>query len=100
MCCEIAGAPFEFIEVGSKLKVRPVAFGSQRTHGNETRLHLHLCWGMRFTWDTDWFDLIFILMCDGNNLSVLHLQIRLMCWDMDIIHRNVAFRVTPITDLI
>ena len=36
MRCEMAGAPFEFIEIGSKLKVHPVAFGSQRTHGNET----------------------------------------------------------------
>ena len=96
----MAGAPFEFIGIGSKLKVRPVAFDSQRTRGNETRLHLHLCWGMRFTWDTNCFGLIFILMYDGNNLSVLRLQIRLMCWDMDINHRNVAFRVTLTTDLV
>ena len=46
---EMAEAPFEFIGIGSKLKVHIEGFGSQRTRGNETRLHLHLCWGMRFT---------------------------------------------------
>ncbi len=39
---------------------------------------------------TDCYAACFILSYDGNNPAVLRLQMRLMCWDIDIIHRNDA----------
>ena len=84
--------------------VRPVAFGGRRCRGNEVRLHSHLgecfagnwainknrhlLFGQRFAWVTDCYAACFILSYDGNNPAVLRLQMRLMCWDIDIVHRN------------
>ena len=42
----------------------------------------------RFVWVTDCYAARFILSYDGNNPAVLRLQMRLMCWDVDIVHRN------------
>jgi hypothetical protein len=47
-----------------------------------------LIFGQRFVWVTDCYAACFILLYDGNNQAVLRLQMRLMCWDVDIVHRN------------
>ena len=47
-----------------------------------------MLFGQRFVWVTDCYAAGFILSYDGNNPVVLQLQMRLMCWDVDIIHRN------------
>jgi hypothetical protein len=47
-----------------------------------------MCFGQRFTWVTDCYALKFILSYDGRNSAILCLQMRFMCWDMDIKHRN------------
>ena len=101
---EMRGGTCEFMTKGSNLTLRCVAFGSRRTKGNETRLHSHLgerfagdwainkcrhvTWGSRFTWATDCYGICFILTYDGTNPAVLRLQMRLMCWSMDLEHRN------------
>jgi hypothetical protein len=90
----------------SSAAVRPVAFGGRRCRGNEVRLHSHLgecfagdwainknrhmLFGQRFVWVTDCYAARFILSYDDNNPAVLRLQMRLMCWDVDIVHRNDA----------
>jgi hypothetical protein len=87
--------------------LHPVAFGCRCTRGNKTRLHSHLgkrfsgdwainknrhmFFGQCFTWVTDCYAIKFILSYDGRNPSILRLQMRLMCWDMDIEHRNNIF---------
>ncbi len=81
-----------------------VAFGSCRTRGNEKRLHSHLgkafagdvainkChhinFDQRIVWITDCYALKFILLYDGQNPSILRLQMQFMCWDMIIRHHN------------
>ena len=52
--------------------------------------------GMWFSWGTDWYGLKFILLYDGTNPVILCLQMRLMCWDMDIIHLNDNFLIIDI----
>ena len=47
-----------------------------------------MLFGTRFVWVADCYAIRFILSYDGNNPAVLRLQMRLMCWDMDIVHRN------------
>ncbi len=49
-----------------------------------------MCFGQRFVWVTDCYALKFILLYDGRNSSILHLQMRFMCWDMIIKHCNDA----------
>ena len=87
------------------LRLWPVAFGSWWTHGNKTWLHPHLgegyagnwainksrylCWGMRFSWGTNCYDLEFVLSYNGTDPTFVCLQMCLVCWDMDIIHQNV-----------
>ena len=84
--------------------MRPVAFGRRCRIGNEVRLHSHLgkgfagdwainknchmLFGTLFVWVTDCYAIRYILLYNGNNPAVLQLQMRLMCWDMDIVHRN------------
>ncbi len=88
----------------SSAVICPVAFGSQRCHGNDVRLHSHLgegfagdwginkshhmLFGQRSMWVTDCYAIRFILSYDGNNPAILSLQMRLMCWDVDIVHQN------------
>ncbi len=104
MTTRMKGGHFDFMTDESRAMLHPVAFGCRRTHGNKTRLHSHLgegfagnwsinkcrhmCFGQRFTWVTDCYTIKFILSYDGCNSTVLHLQMRFMCWDMDIEHRN------------
>eukprot|EP00956_Cyclotella_meneghiniana_P037713 scaffold143282_cov76-Cyclotella_meneghiniana.AAC.4 len=103
MTREMAGDDCEFLLPKSSLVLHPIALGCRRTRGNETRLHSylgeafagdyainklrHYCWGMQFTWLTDCYALRFVMSYDGNNPAVLRLQMRLMCWDMVIVHR-------------
>ena len=86
----------------SQAILHPVYFGARKTRGNETRLHSHLGegfsgdWGInkcrkylfaqRFVWVTDCYTIKFILSYEGSNPAVLRLQMRLMCWDVDVIH--------------
>lgn len=92
----------EFLKT-EPLSLHPIAFGCRRTRDNEVRFHSYLgegfagdwainkcrlyCWGRTFTWLTDCYALRFILSYDGNNPTILRLQMRLMCWDMTIEHR-------------
>jgi hypothetical protein len=98
------GGDFAFMTKDSKAVLHPVAFGCRHTRGNEKRLHSHLgecfsgdwsinkcrhmCFGQRFTWVTDCHAIKFILSCDGKKSALLRLQMRFMCWDMDIKHRH------------
>ena len=98
------GGNFLFMTKDSTAVLHPVAFGYRRTCGNKKRLHSHLgecfsgdwainkcchmCFGQRFTWTTDCHVIKFILSYEGKNPAILRLQMRLMCWDMDIEHRN------------
>ena len=50
-----------------------------------------MCFGQRFTWVTDCYAIKFILLYDGQNPLILHLQMRFMCWDMDIEHQKDIF---------
>jgi hypothetical protein len=101
------GDGFDFMTKTSSAVLHPVAFGCRQTRGNETKLHSHLgegfagdwainknrhmCFGQRFTWVTDYYAIKFNLSYDGRNPSILRLQMRFMCWDMDIEHRNDTF---------
>jgi len=104
MHCCMCGDGFNFMTKTLSAVLHPVAFGCRRTHGNETKLHSHLgegfagdwainknchmCFGQQFTWVTDCYAIKFILSYDERNPSILCLQLRFMCWDMDIEHRN------------
>ena len=97
------GKGFSFMTKESKAILHPVCFGARKTRGNEARLHSHLGEGFsgdyainkcrqylfaqRFVWVTDCYAIKFILSYEGSNPAVLRLQMRLMCWDVDIVHR-------------
>jgi hypothetical protein len=98
---------FDFMTKTSAAILHPVAFRCHCTCGNEKRLHLHLgvgfagnyiinkcrhmCFGQRFTWVTDYYAIKCIMSYDGCNPTILQLQMRFMCWDMEIKHRNNHF---------
>jgi hypothetical protein len=48
----------------------------------------HYLFGQWFVWVTDCYAIKFILSYDGANHAILRLQMRLMGWDVDIVHRN------------
>jgi hypothetical protein len=48
----------------------------------------HMLFGIRFVWVTDCYAIKFILSYDGNIPAILRLQMKLMCWDVDIVHCN------------
>ena len=50
-----------------------------------------MLFGTRFVWVTDCYAICFILLYDGNNLAILRLQMCLMCWDVNIVHRNDTY---------
>ena len=101
---EIAGGIYDIMDHMSKAKLPPVVFNSRRARGWESKLHSHLgegfcgdwainknrsrLWARRFTWITDCYALWFILSCDGTNPVLLHLQMRLMLWYVDIVHHQ------------
>ncbi len=98
------GGSFDFMTKDSTTLLHLVAFGCHRTRGNKKHLYSHLgeaflgnctinkcrcmVFGQRFVWVTDCYALKLILSYDGQNPEILHLQIRFMCWDMVIKHRN------------
>ena len=51
-------------------------------------LGIHMLFCQRFVWTTACYAIKFILSYDGANPAILRLQMRLMCWDVDIVHRN------------
>jgi hypothetical protein len=95
---------FLFMTKDSTATLWPVAFGGRKCRGNEVRLHSHLgegfagdwainkcrhmLFGQRFVWVTDCYAICFILSYDGNNPAISRLQMRLMCWDVDVVHQN------------
>jgi hypothetical protein len=99
-----SGSDFSFMTKDSTSVLHPVAFCARRCRGNEVRLHSHLgegfsgdwamnkcrhmLFGQRFVWTTDCYAIKFILSYDGANPAILCLQMRLMCWDVDIVHRS------------
>ena len=99
----MSGNGFHFLTKTNGGALYPVAFGSRRTRGNEKYLHSylgegfsgdwamnkvrHMCYGRRFVWVTDCYAVKFILSYDGANQAILRLQMRLMGWDVDIVHR-------------
>ena len=103
------GSDFSFMAATSSAVLHPVAFGARRSRGNEVRLHSHLgegfagdwainkcrhmLFGQRFVWATDCYAIKFILSYDGTNPAILRLQMCLMGWDVDIIHRNDNYLV-------
>jgi hypothetical protein len=51
----------------------------------------HIGFGCRFEWVPNCYAVKFILTYDGSNLAVLRLQIRLIGWDVEIVHRFSGF---------
>ena len=99
-----SGADFSFMTKTSTATLRPVAFGARCCRRNEVRLHSHLgkgfsgdwatnkchhyLFGQQFVWMTDCYAIKFILSYDGANHAILCLQMRLMGWDVNIVHQN------------
>jgi hypothetical protein len=79
-------------------------FSAQRCRGNKVRLHSHLgkgfsgdnamnkcchyLFGQRFIWVTNCYTIKFVLSYDGANHAIFCLQMHLMGWDVNIVHRN------------
>ncbi len=98
------GKGFSFMIKGSMARLRPVCFSARRTRGNKVRLHSHLgkgfsgdyainkcrqyIFGQCFIWVMDCYAIKFILSYKGGNSAILRLQMQLMCWDVNIIHRS------------
>ncbi len=96
------GKGFNFMTKESSAVLRPVCFGGRKSRGNEVQLHSHLgkifagdygmnkcrhmLFGQHFVWVTDCYAAKFMLSYDGTNPAILRLQMRLMCWDVDIVH--------------
>jgi hypothetical protein len=113
MLREMHGSECEFLknsrDVGAPPRLRPICMGSRCNKGYELRLHLHLdegftldwalgcvklyCWGSRITSISDCYSLKFIMSYEGNNSVVLRLQMCLMLWAVDIVHRTREFNV-------
>ena len=54
----------------------------------------HYTWGGRNTWIADQYALVFLLTYDGDNAPVRRLQMRVMNYFVDVVHRNAHF-MTP-----
>jgi len=105
----MSGNGFGFMTKDGGGILHPVVFGSRRTRGNKKHLHSylgegfagdwainkirHMCFGRRFVWVTDCYAVKFILSYNGSNPAILRLQMRLLCWDVDIVHRSNNFLV-------
>jgi hypothetical protein len=95
---------FSFMTKLSTAALHLVAFGTQHCRGNKVCLHSHLgegflgdcmmikyrhyLFGQQFVWVTNCYAIKFILSYDGANHAILRLQMCLMGWDIDIVHRN------------
>jgi hypothetical protein len=100
---EIAGGPCRFDLTLKGLRLRPIAFGSRRTIGNEKHFHSypgealcaswaiiknrHFLWGKEFTLLTDCRALIWIMNYNGHNHAVKRLQLELIGYYFTICHR-------------
>jgi hypothetical protein len=98
-----SGKGFNFMTKDSSAVLCPVCFGGWKSRGNEVRLHSylgklfagnygmskcrHMLFGQRFVWVTDYYAAKFVLSYDGTNPAILRLQMRLMRWDVNIVHR-------------
>jgi hypothetical protein len=98
---------FGFMTKTSWAVLHLVAFTASHCHGNEVRLqsHLdkrfsgdwamnkcrHMLFGQRFVWVTHRYAICFILSSNGANHAIFCLQMRLMCWDDNIVHRNNSY---------
>ncbi len=96
------GKGFSFMTKESTAHLHPVCFGACKCYGNKVRLHSHLgkclagnyainkmrhyVFGQQFVWVTDCYAVKFLLSYDGGNPAILCLQMRLMCWDINVIH--------------
>ena len=105
----MSGSDFHFLTKTNGCALYPIAFGSRRCRGNEQFLHSylgkgfagdwamnkirHMCYGQRFVWVTDCYAVKFILSYDDANQAILRLQMRLMGWDVDIVHRTNDYLV-------
>jgi hypothetical protein len=99
-----SGADFSFMTKSSMATLPPFVFGTRGCRGNKIRLHSHLgkrfsrdyamnkcrhyLFSQQFNWVTDCYAIKFILSYNGANHAILCLQMRLMGWDVDIVHRN------------
>ena len=108
---ENLGGECEFLrnskDVGAPPTLKPISMGSRKNKGYELRLHSHLgeafaldwaigqnrlyCYAVRFTNISDCYSLKFVMTYEGNNSVVLRIQMRLMLWSMDIVHRTRDF---------
>ena len=95
---------FRFHDEGFHCNAAPCGIRMPSDGWNKKRLHSHLgeafaldyainkcrhmAFGQRFVCVTDCYALKFILSYDGKNPALLRLQMRFMCWDMVIEHRN------------
>ncbi len=105
----MSGNGFDFMTTNSNSILHPVTFGLQRTQGKERHLHSylgelfagdwamgkcrHMLFGCHFIWVTDCYAARFLLSYDGSNQAVQHLQMRIMGWDVDIVHRTNNYLV-------
>jgi hypothetical protein len=48
----------------------------------------HMLFGQSYVWVTDCYAIKLILLYCGDNSAILRLQMRLMGWDVNIVHRN------------
>jgi hypothetical protein len=94
---------FNFMTKESSAILRQVCFGGRKSRGNKVQQHSHLgkifagdygmnkcrhmLFGQRFVWVTDCYAAKFVLSYDGMIPAILRLQMRLMCWDVDIVHQ-------------
>jgi hypothetical protein len=97
------GKGFSFMTKDSPAVLHPVCFGAWKCHGNEVWLHSHLgkcfacdyginknrhyVFGQCFVWVMDCYASKFLLSYEGGNPAILWLQMHLMRWDVDIVHR-------------
>jgi hypothetical protein len=100
---------FNFMATSSVAVLHPVAFGAWRSRRKEVHLHSylgegfagdwainkcrHIVVGQQFVWATDCYAIEFILSYDSTNPAILCLQMRLMCWDVNIVHQNDNYLV-------
>jgi hypothetical protein len=97
------GKGFSFMTKELLATLHPICFGARKCRGNKVWLHSrlgecfagdyainklpHYVFGQRFIWVTECYTVKFLLSYEGGNPAILCLQMRLMCWDVDIIHQ-------------
>ncbi len=105
----MSGNGFDFMTTNSNGTLHPIAFGLQRTQGNKRHLHsylgklfagdwamgkcCHMLFGCCFIWVTDCYAARFLLSYNGSNQAIQHLQMHIMGWDVDIVHRTNNYLV-------